>query len=108
MVSSERFLVSQIGRRRKKPFDVVAPDRRQILAKSLFVHFEQHVTVAFFFLRHLLEQLGGFRIALREVFRETHVNAAVFLFGGDCHRQHFPLCQIGKFLHGVALGISLE
>jgi hypothetical protein len=55
--------------------------------------------MAFFLLRHFLENLGRFRITLREILREGHVDAAVFLFRGDRNRQHFALGQIGEILH---------
>jgi hypothetical protein len=55
--------------------------------------------MAFFLLGHLLEYLGRFRIALREIFRESHIDAAVFLLRGDRNGQHFALGQIGEILH---------
>jgi hypothetical protein len=73
-----------------------------MLPKALFVEFEQHVPVAAFFLGHFLEDLGGVRIAFGQILRESHVDAAVFLFGGDRNGQHFALGQVGEILHGAA------
>jgi hypothetical protein len=67
--------------------------------RFLVSHFQQHVAMALFLLRHLLEQFRRFRIALREIFREGHVDAAVFLLRGDRYRQHLALGQIGEILH---------
>jgi len=75
--------------------------------KALFVEFEQHVPMAAFFLSHLLEDLGGVRVALGEVFGEGHVNAAVFLFGGDGDGQHFSLGEIGEILHNTTPFFSI-
>ena len=108
MVSSGRFFVSQIGRRSQKSLDVLAADRRQMRAEPLLVDFEQPVAVAAFFLGHLLEHLGRIRIAFGEVFREAHVDAAVFLLGRDRNGQHFALGQIGEILHGTAPFLNLE
>ena len=83
----------------QKSLDVVPADRRQVAAETLFVHFQQHVAMVLFLLGHFLEQLGRVRIALGEVFGEAHVDAAVFLLGGDRYRQHFALGQIGEILH---------
>jgi hypothetical protein len=55
--------------------------------------------MAFFLLRHFLEYLGRFRVTLRKILREGHVDAAVFLLRGDRNRQHFALSQIGEILH---------
>ena len=88
--------------------DVVAADRRQMRAETLLVHFQQPVAMASFLLGHLLEDLCRIRIALGEVFGEGHVDAAVFLFGGDRDRQHFALGQIGEILHGRRLFNNLE
>ncbi len=77
-------------------------------AEPLLVHFQQPMTVAAFFLGHLLEDLGRVRISFREVLREGHVNAAVFLFGGDRNGQHFALGQVGEILHGTAPFLNLE
>jgi len=98
MVSSDRFFVSQIGRRRRNPltFSLRMGGRFE---PTFFVHFEQHVAMAFFLLGHLLEYLGRFRITLRKILREGHIDAAVFLFCGDRNRQHFALGQIGEILH---------
>ncbi len=64
----------------QEALDVFAADRRQMRPKALFIEFEQHVPMAAFFLGHLLEDLGGVRVAFGEVFGEGHVNAAVLLF----------------------------
>ena len=76
--------------------------------ETLLVEFEQAVTVAAFLLGHLLEHLGRVGIAFGEVFREGHVDAAVFLLGRDRNSQHFALGQIGEILHGTAPFLSLE
>ena len=78
-----------------------------MLAEALLVDFEQPVAMAAFLLGHLLEDLGRVRIALGEVFGEGHVDAAVFLLGGDRDGQHFALGQIGKILHGAPV-LNLE
>ena len=72
-------------------------------SKALFVELQQPVTMAAFLLGHLLKQLGGIRITLGEVLGEGHVDAAVFLFGGDRNGQHFALGQVGEILHGQRL-----
>ena len=77
-------------------------------AKPLLVHLQQPMAVAAFLLGHLLEDLGRVRITFREVFREGHVDAAVFLLGRDRYSQHFALGQIGEILHGTAPFLSLE
>ena len=92
----------------QESLDVLAADRRQMRAKALLVHFEQPMAMAAFLLGHLLEDLGRIRIAPGEVFREAHVDAAVFLLGGDRDRQHLALGQIGEILHGRGLLYSLE
>ncbi len=97
----ERLIFGQPDRApAQKSLDVVSANRREIWAEALFVHLQQHVAMAFFLLGHFLEQLGRFRIALRQILCEGHVDAAVFLFRGDRNRQHFPLGQIGEILHG--------
>ncbi len=55
--------------------------------------------MAAFFLRHFLENLRRIRIAFRQILGEGHVDAAVFLLGGDRDRQHLALGQIGEILH---------
>ena len=72
-------------------------------AETLLVDFEQAVAMAAFLFGHLLEYLGRIRIALREVLRKTHIDAAVFLFGGDRNRQHLAFGQVGEILHGESL-----
>ena len=79
-----------------------------MLAETLLVHFEQPVAMAALFLGHLLEQLGGVRITLGEVFGEGHVDAAVFFLGGDRDSQHFALGEIGEILHGDGPYLTLE
>ena len=64
--------------------------------------------MALFLLGHFLEYLGRIRIALREILREGHIDAAVFLLRGDRNRQHFPLGQIGEILHNSSLFTNLE
>ena len=71
-------------------------------AETLLVHFEQPVAVAAFLLGHLLEYLGRIRVTLGEVFREAHIDAAVFLLSGDRNRQHLAFGQIGEILHTSA------
>src|SRR5690348_9490459 len=58
--------------------------------------------MAAFLLGHLLEDLRGIRIAFGEVFGESHVDAAVFLFGRDRDGQHLALGEISEILHGTA------
>ena len=108
MVSSDRFLVSQIGAAAQETPDVLAADRRQMRAETLLVHFQQHVTMAALLLGHLLEHFRRIRIALGEVFRKGHVDAAVFLFRGDRHGQHLALGQIGEILHGGSAFIQFR
>ena len=69
--------------------------------EALLVEFEQAVAMAAFLLGHLLEHLRRVRIAFGEVLREAHVDAAVFLLGGDRNGQHLALGQIGEILHGT-------
>ena len=92
----------------QKSFDVVSANRRKVAAKALLVHFQQHVAMAFFLLRHFFEYLCRFRITLGEIFGEAHVDAAVFLLGGDRNGEHFALGQIGEFLHQAFPTLSLE
>ena len=92
----------------QKSFDVVSANWRKVAAKTLLVHFQQHVAVAFFLLRHLFEYLCRFRITPGEIFGEAHVDAAVFLLGGDRNGEHFALGQIGEFLHQAFPTLSLE
>ena len=84
----------------KEALDVLAADRRQVLAEALLVGLEQAMAVAALFLGHLLEDLRGVRITLPEVFGEGHVDAAVFLFGSDRDRQHLALAEFGEIFHG--------
>ena len=77
-------------------------------AEPLLVQFEQPVAMAAFLLGHLLEHLGRVRITLGEVFREGHVDAAVFLFRGDRNGQHLALGEFGKVLHGRSAFSNLE
>jgi hypothetical protein len=84
----------------QEALDVLAPNRRKILAEALLVHLQQHVAMVLLFFRHLLEQLRRVRIALGEVLRKAHVDAAVFLLGRDRDGQHFTLGEIGEILHG--------
>ena len=93
-------MVSQIGTALEETPDVVAADRRQMLAETLLVHFEQAMAMAALFLRHLFEQPCRVRISLGEVFGKGHVDAAVFFLGGDRDSQHFALGEIGEILHG--------
>ena len=72
-------------------------------AETRLIDLEQPVPMAAFLLGHLLEHLGRIRIALGEVFRKAHIDAAVFLFRGDRDRQHLALGQIGEILHGERL-----
>jgi hypothetical protein len=60
------------------------------------------MAVSAFLLGHLLEHLRRVRITFGEVFREGHIDAAVFLLGRDRNGQHFALGQIGEILHGTA------
>ena len=92
----------------QESLDVLAADRRQMGAEALLVHFEQAVAMAAFLLGHLLEHFCRIRITLGEVFGEGHVDAAVFLLGGDRNRQHFALGQIGEILHGQRPFSNLE
>ena len=75
----------------QESLDVGAPDRRQVGTETRLIHLQQHVAMAFFFFRHLLEQLCGIRVALGEVLREAHIDAAVLLLAGNGDREHFPL-----------------
>ena len=77
-------------------------------AEALLVEFEQPVAMAALLLGHLLKDFRRIRITLGEVFGEGHVDAAVFLLGGDRNGQHFALGQIGEILHGGASVINLE
>ena len=61
------------------------------------------MAMAVFFLGHLLEHLRRIRITLGQILGEGHVDAAVFLLGGDRNGQHFALGQIGEILHGQRL-----
>ena len=100
----ERQILGQPDRAApQESLDVLAADRRQMLAETLLVHFEQPVAMAAFLLGHLLENFGRVRIALGEVLGEGHVDAAVFLLGGDRNSQHLALGQIGEILHGQRL-----
>ena len=45
--------------------------------------------MAFFLFSHLLEDPRRIRITLGEVFREAHVDTAIFFFGGNGDGQHF-------------------
>ncbi|MGY4327844.1 hypothetical protein ACVWWG_002261 [Bradyrhizobium sp. LB7.2] len=76
-----------------------------MLTEALFVEFEQTTPVAAFLLGHLLEYLGRVRIALPEILGEGHVDAAVFLLGGNRDREHLAFGQIGKGLHGSPVSI---
>ena len=77
-------------------------------AETLFVKFEQPVAMAALLLGHLLEDLGRIRITLGEVFGERHIDAAVFLFGGDRNGEHFALGQIGEILHADAPSLEFQ
>jgi len=83
----------------EETLDVLAADRRQMLAEALLVHFEQAMAMAALFLGHLLEDFCRVRVTLSEVFREGHVDAAVLLLGGDRDRQHLALAEFGESLH---------
>lgn len=76
-------------------------------AEAFFVELKQAMAVAAFLLGHLLEDLGRVRIALLQVLGEGHVDAAVFLLGGNRNREHLSLGQIGKILHG-RVPVNLE
>ena len=105
----ERQILGQPDRTAaQKSLDVVSANGRKIWAETLFVHLQQHVAMAFFLLGHFLEDLGRFRITLRQILREGHVDAAVFLLRGDRNRQHFPLGQIGEILHSNAFLIRFR
>ena len=79
--------------------DVLAADQRQIVAEFLAVEVEQHGAMAHFFVRHLVEHLGGGRKLLAQAFGEAAIDAAVLFLVGDGEREHFLLGQIGKSLH---------
>jgi len=87
------------GAAAQKAPDVISANGRQVLAETLLVHFQQHVAMALFLLGHFLEDFCRFRITLREVFCEGHIDAAVFFFRGDGHRQDLSFGQIGEILH---------
>ena len=100
----EREILGQPDRATaQKSFDVVPANRREIAAEARLVHLQQHVAVAFFLLRHFLEELRRFRIASGEIFGKTHVDAAVLLLAGNGDRQHFPFGQVGEISHRSAL-----
>ncbi len=84
----------------QKAFDVLAADRRQVLAEAFLIEFQQPMPVAAFLLGHLLENLRRVRVTLAQVLGEGHVDAAVLLLGGDRDRKHLALGQFGKSLHG--------
>src|SRR4051812_32689289 len=73
-----------------------------MLTEALLVQFEQPVPMAMLFPCHLAEQFCGVRITFGEVLGECHVDAAVFLLGGDRNGEHFTLGQLGKILHADA------
>ena len=79
-----------------------------MFAEALLVDFQQPVAMAGLLLGHFLENPGRIRVALREVFREAHIDAAVFFLRGDRDRQHFALGQIGEILHAKTPFLDLE
>src|SRR5665213_1165243 len=85
IVSSERFLTSQIGRRAQETSDVLAPDRRQMLAEAHFIHRQEAVPMIAFLSRHALDHGRRVGVAILQVFRERHVYPAVLLLRGDGH-----------------------
>jgi hypothetical protein len=92
----------------QKSADIFPADRRKMFSEALLVEFQQPVAMAGLFFRHFLEDPGGIRVTLREILREAHINAAVFLLRGDRNRQHFPLGQIGEILHASTPFLDLE
>ena len=92
----------------QKSLHVLATYRRKIGAKALLIDLQQHVPVALFLFRHFHEQLGRIGVALRQIFRERHVDAAVFFFSRDRDSQYLALAQIGEILHARILASILE
>jgi hypothetical protein len=57
---------------------------------------------------HLLEDPRTFRITLGEVFREAHVDTAVFFFGGNGNGQYFPLGRSENFFMACLVSIGCK
>ena len=93
------MLLSQIGRRATKPFDILAADQWQKVAEFLAMKVEQHVAMPDLFLRHLVVHIGGLGIGAAKPVRERAVNAIVLVFIGDRERKNFLLVQVGKAFH---------
>ena len=83
-------------------FDVLAADKRQVVAEFFPIEIEQHGSVAHFLVRHFLEYLGRGGKLRAQTFGESAIDAAVFFFIGDGEGEDFLLGKIGKSLHGAA------
>ena len=83
----------------EKPFDVLSPDQRDMIAKLLAVQLKQPVTMAVFFFGHGREHPSRPQIRFAHRLGEVAIGAIILLFQGDREGQQLLLAQIGEVLH---------
>ena len=90
----------------EEALDVLAADRRQVLAELLAVEPVQHAAVAALLLGHVVEDGGRMRIGLAQLVGEGLVDAEVFLLAADGESQDLAFGQVGEGFqrHGGAPG----
>ena len=88
----------------QKPFHVLAPDQRNVVAKALPERGQQPVPMHRLFLAHLFEHLRRRRIAFAQRVGKLPVNAPILFLRRDRQRQNLFLTQILElFQHSPSL-----
>ena len=98
----ERQVLHQPGRAAaQKSLDVLATDRRQVLAETRLVDLKQGAAMLVLLGRHFLEDFCRRGIAFGEFFGETEVDSAVFFLRGDGDGQDFAFGRSEKFFKAM-------
>jgi hypothetical protein len=84
---------------RHKALNVLAPDQRKKVAEFLAMQLQQAVAMADLFLGHLVVHFRRVGIGFAKRVRKGAIDAVVFVFVGNCERQHLLLAQVGKAFH---------
>src|SRR3984893_17828057 len=101
MVSSGKLRVNQVGRRRRNPLTTsrriggrLGPNRCSYSSGSMWRWSFSSSAIC--------SKIRAESGTLGEVFREAHVDTAIFFFGGNGDGQHFPLGEVREFLHRMS------
>ena len=83
---------------------ILPPDEGHVIAKSLFVKFEQTMAVVIFLAAEFFELFRLFRVFLFQPVGEIVVNAGVFFFQRDGQRENLLFTQRFKGSHRFLSG----